>query len=1176
MIDIREHITLIESLNLFMLDEAIGLKNLVKTFGEKVAARYATQSDHTPAEVQAAIAAQPGASDGEKVIAYLMSMDPNPRQAYTVWLVTRYLNGDYFIEDAPQIREHLTVFDRVKQRLANKDILRYSTGDLFDAIRPYLEANAPKSNASAERELAQKMHDPKQVRILYNDADLKVLVPLTKAASCYFGRSTKWCTAATSNNHHDHYSQQGPLIVILFKKENRRYQYHYESNQFKDERDVEIDRGELLRAHPILMQIIGEDKFIRDVENIGLSMFSPEALARAPVRNLARAVHGYADFKLLPPDMQNDPRIVRDIIRHDPGVLRDLPEELYRDMLPELVEQSFDVFPNLPEHLQDEYASVVLPRAERWRWESLERYLPKRFWTPEIEETYWNSRLRDDRQLHLKDVPERYRDDSTLVAVLLARFPEDIPAFHDVLTPDAVGKIVQKNEDALGYIPENYLTQEVVNDYYQKHFGALDQKPHRSRYDYTGYGRDKKTAVLRKFPERFWTAPMVMTMADNKLLGFDDLPEKFRHDGKLVGEMIKGDANLLRTIPHRYLTPEILTDVLDFGNIDKVDPAVVPDEVMVNVVRTKGTMRDYLYRKTPEALKTPAVMRAFMAGNVVPVKEMPDDLIDEKAIFQRVMHHADEYPDIPERFLTERFVFALVRANHRVAAFVDPSLRTERVLTAFLSARSYGYGNDHIKAVETFTSFPKTAWSPRVLALALRHGFLKPDPALIPEGMLTRAVAAMLAARDPANLDHLPPDLLDEAVLVKAIEQGRPEIVDHLTPEQVTEPVAYAYVKHFAPYDYQHNVIRRLPRDHWSERVYYEAVGRFLTLKDVPAKFRKPGVIEQAFMRDPISNLPLLKDAAGWLNKNPQPWMNGKDWRVKAEAGGVIFVKKQGFVNVADLDRQDLPSGGFVATIKSGPVNRRAYVFDKAGKFLVRMFTEKDKVWIPEWQSVQKQQRRYVMEAANLLFQRFDPGDLNHLDIFDNRREFVPVEQAQRQKIGGLDYTRTEHFGSDLYTVWHGKKQALRLHLTTSNAAFGRSTPTVDVDVFDPAYLLPRAADVLALLKMKHLPTNGGYRLEKIGIVVPKGGDYELIAEKKLGEVGDLSVWTNDAGTRLCLAGPQGVMARGAIRKNGSIGNINIDYHYRHGEDEAKTRQSIEDAFKKMEEVLMKQRAAKR
>ena len=280
--DIRETIFLVESL--FMLDEAIGLKNLIKTYGAKVAARFAIERDQAPPEVVADIDAQPGENDGEKVIAYLMTMDPNPRQTYTVWLVNRYLHGDFYIEDAARIREELAVFDRVKQRLANKDILKYSAADLYDAIQPFLKNEAPKTARSEEQELARRMHQPDQAKILYNDADLKVLVPLTKEASCYFGRSTKWCTAATnSQNYYHHYAKQGDLIVILFKKENRRYQYHYESNQFKDERDVEIDRGALLRAHPILLKIIGEDKFIRDLAQIGPDLFDPEALAKLQI-----------------------------------------------------------------------------------------------------------------------------------------------------------------------------------------------------------------------------------------------------------------------------------------------------------------------------------------------------------------------------------------------------------------------------------------------------------------------------------------------------------------------------------------------------------------------------------------------------------------------------------------------------------------------------------------------------------------------------------------------------------------------------------------------------------------------------------------------------------------------------------------------------------------------------
>ena len=68
-----------------------------------------------------------------------------------------------------------------------------------------------------------------------------VIIPHTQEASCYYGKNTQWCTAATdSYNMFNHYNNQGPLFINIRKTDGKKFQFHFETNSFMDETDTPI------------------------------------------------------------------------------------------------------------------------------------------------------------------------------------------------------------------------------------------------------------------------------------------------------------------------------------------------------------------------------------------------------------------------------------------------------------------------------------------------------------------------------------------------------------------------------------------------------------------------------------------------------------------------------------------------------------------------------------------------------------------------------------------------------------------------------------------------------------------------------------------------------------------------------------------------------------------------
>jgi len=64
---------------------------------------------------------------------------------------------------------------------------------------------------------------------------------------------------------HEHYSKEGPLYIILHKSSNTRWQFHFQSNQFMDERDHEIDLVEFSEDHRTVVNVLMKKQLIPSI-----------------------------------------------------------------------------------------------------------------------------------------------------------------------------------------------------------------------------------------------------------------------------------------------------------------------------------------------------------------------------------------------------------------------------------------------------------------------------------------------------------------------------------------------------------------------------------------------------------------------------------------------------------------------------------------------------------------------------------------------------------------------------------------------------------------------------------------------------------------------------------------------------------------------------------------------
>jgi hypothetical protein len=180
------------------------------------------------------------------VVGELGKFDPTPNKAYLQWLARQYVAGRFRIEDIHHLKAGLELFNKFKGKLANKDINSYKTvKELYTIIEPF-EQDAPSASNKQQKQEIKKAGTEQ----LINTPNFKVYHVITHEAACHYGAGTKWCTATRDDpSMFDSYSKDGKIYVIITKNpatgKDRKFQLHYESDQFMDEHDSPVDKAEI-------------------------------------------------------------------------------------------------------------------------------------------------------------------------------------------------------------------------------------------------------------------------------------------------------------------------------------------------------------------------------------------------------------------------------------------------------------------------------------------------------------------------------------------------------------------------------------------------------------------------------------------------------------------------------------------------------------------------------------------------------------------------------------------------------------------------------------------------------------------------------------------------------------------------------------------------------------------
>jgi len=187
------------------------------------------------------------------------NLQNNKIGVYAKWLLSLYKNNNLKLEDLYKAKEYIPIFDKMVKtdKLSNKDINTYkSLPDVYQVIQHYLDNNQSVSKSDETRKIKKEGAEK-----VYENNYFLVIHPKTKDAAVYYGKGTQWCTSSTeSENYFDEYNNRGPLYIVIDKKNNKKYQFHYNTKQFTDETDEEIDFAEHTGLLFIVMKLYSFNK----------------------------------------------------------------------------------------------------------------------------------------------------------------------------------------------------------------------------------------------------------------------------------------------------------------------------------------------------------------------------------------------------------------------------------------------------------------------------------------------------------------------------------------------------------------------------------------------------------------------------------------------------------------------------------------------------------------------------------------------------------------------------------------------------------------------------------------------------------------------------------------------------------------------------------------------------
>lgn len=1182
-----------------LLSENARFDFLVKTYGEKIEQKYEQTSASEPSLVVNNIERTEGSRIAEKLIRYISQFDPSPKQQYSQWMVVRWLKNGVKLEDLEAIRDMLAIFTEVKQQLTKRDINQYRDKDELEAaVNPFMVSAAAKM--PDDERVRQRMMRSDQTTVLYDGPEMRVLVPRTKESAAYWGCTTEWCTTwgmpgtmyPNRTSHYAHYAKQGKLYIITTKNDNALYQFQFETDHYMDARDRSINVEEFIRKYPALLRFIEphhiEKLLLRGY--VPLALIPPERAKQMNPAQALRVVKSEEDSKIfhkLFPQAIEDRETMIELLGRSMSNYDKLSETFRNDptFFMELVLAYPDAFKALPKkHRSQEMADAMLERHiqnihwgdESSTWRFIDQNIPDQFRSEPIEEKYYKSKIADNK-VSLSDIPERYYTAETIVKKLSAK-PSDITAHLNkpYFTNEVIQDVIKSNVDAVVYIPSKMISLDMARYVFQ------NKRP--------SYSGERKALYYDKSSESIslgdWIKSLPVSSLDEKMviyavtygkMRFNDVPEKFRTE-TVISQLLK-DAENLKTIPPQYVKPENILSLIDHRTISTIPVQYLSEDIIMKAI-AKSYVPEVLYKTVPSQFLSAKVKFAFAKRNSLPISDFPSEFLRDELLIPRIRVRNEEINDVPSSALTTDFV-ATLAAEYPVAFNALKKKKrflTREVLRSYVkgSVGSYSQQNGG-RAV--FKLFDRETWDPDIIANALDIGWISSSFEAIPETKVTDKVAARVIARNPSEI-HNSPISVSKDIVLAAVDVSPGYILD-IPQDFLDEEVSFKALRYMDKRYMDREKLRSLPRHDWKERTYHEAVGNFLSLKEVPGKFRTPKLVETAVIRD-SSNINFIKDPVAYFRKHNIVFQDAEIIQ-KLRNQGLIFQKKGKKIDVSmasELSRMPLTSKTSYAKNIIGRNNLEYFIFDNKGRVVMRLF-EKSNNLKREDALPKNDIKKHVEGIVEFLNKtRHEVGgvssfpDLADLGIYINAGIFSFWEKLPRKTWTSGTETLEISTGvskeTKTYVIWNRSKPAIRITSIESRSG----SYVGDLELLDSNFFTKNKDAIHTFLESK-FKYRDAERLEAFGLIQSKDrSSFSRALGQKITSIGDFTIFATE--TRLALLkNNSGVIAHAVIRKSGAVDKLKFVYNNRITWDEQKAlQQRVKDIFAEVETIIFERRKA--
>ena len=155
------------------------------------------------------------------------------------------------------IKKNLEIFFQQQRFMPEPDLNKIQSPEQLESVveeaRPAIEAHQKEQ---------RYMNVEEGMEVFRNDSKWFITGVHNKGAACELGKGTDWCTAAPGLDYFgQYYESYDPLFFFEDKKTGERFQFHYGSAQFMDERDVPLEDEQKDQLHSLLKQTKAFEKY---------------------------------------------------------------------------------------------------------------------------------------------------------------------------------------------------------------------------------------------------------------------------------------------------------------------------------------------------------------------------------------------------------------------------------------------------------------------------------------------------------------------------------------------------------------------------------------------------------------------------------------------------------------------------------------------------------------------------------------------------------------------------------------------------------------------------------------------------------------------------------------------------------------------------------------------------